>query len=144
MLPRWFKERGWGGIHRLDGDEKGREKDAAEVIRRMRSLRGGGGGSGGSVMADERLDGSRDKLRRDRATAGIDPPRAESRVLLPSCPSVCLFTRACRRNRSIGPRPSDERSLIARSHRPRKFLYTSSRYVRLVDRDALSQCRRAA
>lgn len=32
-------------------------------------------------MADEGLDGSRDKLRRDLATAGIDPLRAESRVL---------------------------------------------------------------
>lgn len=45
----------------------------------MRSLRGGG--NGGSVMADEGLDGSRDKLRRDLATTGIDPLRAESRVL---------------------------------------------------------------
>lgn len=32
-------------------------------------------------MADEGLDGSRDKLRRDLTTTGIDPLRAESRVL---------------------------------------------------------------
>lgn len=45
-------------------------------------------------MADEGLDGSRDKLRRDLATTGIDPPRAESRVLPSESPVVCLFTRA--------------------------------------------------
>jgi len=47
----------------------------------MRFLRGGSGGNEGSVMVDEGLDGSRDKLRRNLATTGIDPPRAESRVL---------------------------------------------------------------
>lgn len=52
-------------------------------------------------MADEGLDGSRDKLRRDLATTGIDPPRAESRVL-PSEPGrLFVYPRVTWWNRSI-------------------------------------------
>jgi len=51
-----------------EGERKRGERHDG-VIRRMRSPRGGGNGA--TVMADEGLDGSRDKLRRNRAPALI-------------------------------------------------------------------------
>lgn len=86
----------------------------------MRSLRGGG--NGGSVMVDEGLDGSCDKLRRDLATTGIDPPRAESRVL-PSEPGrLFVYPRVTRWNRSIRRLCSAKPiATPARSIRSRRF-----------------------
>lgn len=90
MLPRWFKSgeagtefivsvgdgrkrpgRSKGATAREGQKESGRKSEERHdgVIRRMRSPRSARGGSGGSVMADEGLDGSRDKLRRNRRTA---------------------------------------------------------------------------
>lgn len=91
MLPRRFKEaRAEFIVSAATKREEGRRE------RRRGNTAAGcdpsaNGGNAGSVMADEGLDGSRDKLRRDLATTGIDPPRAESRVL-PSEPRsfVCL------------------------------------------------------
>jgi len=69
-----------GGEEGRGGGKRERERDV-EVILPPDAILRSGGGNGGSVIADEGLDGSRDKLRRDFATTGIDPPRAESRVL---------------------------------------------------------------
>ncbi|TGZ57136.1 Uncharacterized protein DBV15_12484 [Temnothorax longispinosus] len=117
MLPRRFKEARAEFIVSVATKREEREREREEGGKDVREK----GGEKDAVVIlppdaipprwrKRRLDGSRDKLRRDLATTGIDPPKAESRVLPSESGRLFVYPRVtvesidrddcARRNRS--------------------------------------------